>query len=104
MNSQPDHGFVSPDTEISYKFGLDKEKCLHKINQADDEYAQSIIELEERLNNSAPNILSSSNIRRDNYNNYNSHNVIQNENEILNLEGILDRLRLSKYTILHNIF
>lgn len=51
LNSFPDHGFISSDTHVLFKFGLNKEKCLEKINNADNEYAMSIINLEERLLN-----------------------------------------------------
>jgi len=52
LNSYPDHGFISNDTHVLFKFGLNKEKCLEKINNADNEYAINIINFEERLQNS----------------------------------------------------
>ena len=84
LNSQPDHGFVSQDTNITFKFGLDKEKCLEKINQADDEYVQSISNLEERLSY-MPN---------------NENTLIRlnsSDSPRVNLEEILNRLSLSKF-------
>jgi len=49
LNSFPDHGFISHDTHVLFKFGLNKEKCLEKINIADNEYAMSILNFEERI-------------------------------------------------------
>lgn len=51
LNSFPDHGFISQETNVMFKFGLNKEKCLEKINHADNEYAMNILNLEERIIN-----------------------------------------------------
>ena len=98
LNCEPDKGFVSNNTEIEYKYGLDKEKCLQEINKADDEYAQSILRIEGRLNNYNDNNISLRRRSNSSYiNNTNNNNnfYIENSNELINLENIINRLRLS---------
>ncbi len=84
LNSYPDHGFISPDTHVLFKFGLNKEKCLEKINLADNEYAMSIINFEERLLN----------------NPLNQGEIIQRSNSSesprVHLEDLLNRLSICK--------
>lgn len=48
LNCEPEHGFISSETLIKFKFGLDKEKCLERINRADSEYAMNMVNMEER--------------------------------------------------------
>ena len=52
LNSFPDHGFIHKDTNVIFKFGLDKERCLEKIHNADNKYAISLLSLEDTMNNS----------------------------------------------------
>jgi hypothetical protein len=47
LNSYPDNGFISNDTQVMFKLGMNKEKCLEKINNADDKYAFSLMNYEE---------------------------------------------------------
>lgn len=47
LNSFPINGFISTDTNVLFKFGLNKEKCLEKIHHADNKYAFSLMNLEE---------------------------------------------------------
>jgi hypothetical protein len=84
LNSYPDHGFISSDTNVLFKFGLNKEKCLEKINHADNEYAMSLLNLEERLLQSR--YVSGEIIPRSN----------SDESPRLNLEDLLNRLSLCK--------
>jgi hypothetical protein len=81
LNSYPDHGFVSQDTNVMFKFGLNKEKCLEKINNADNEYAMSILNLEERLVNTP----------------YSSGDILSRHSDSsrIHLDDILNRLSLS---------
>lgn len=84
LNSFPDHGFINQDTNVMFKFGMNKEKCLEKINNADNEYAMSILNLEERLLNTpyvSQEILTRNNTA---------------ENPRLHLDDILNRLSLRK--------
>lgn len=48
LNSYPDHGFISTETNVLFKFGLNKDRCLEKIHRADDEYAMNLFNSEER--------------------------------------------------------
>jgi len=48
LNSCPDHGFISTETNVLFKFGLNKDRCLEKINRADNEYAMNLFNSEER--------------------------------------------------------
>jgi hypothetical protein len=50
LNSTPDQGFITQDTNVLFKFGLTRERCLEKINSADNKYAISLLALEETLN------------------------------------------------------
>jgi hypothetical protein len=47
LNSYPENGFVSSDTNIMLKLGMSKEKCLEKINNADNRFAYSLVHGEE---------------------------------------------------------
>ncbi len=47
LNSYPENGFISHDTQVMFKLGLNKEKCLEKINNADNKYAVNLINLED---------------------------------------------------------
>lgn len=49
LNCEPEHGFVSCETNVKFKFGLDKENCLEFINRADNEYARNLMNLQERM-------------------------------------------------------
>lgn len=51
LNCDPDQGFISSETNITYKFGLDKEKCLEKIGKFDNEYAHFVSNFEDILSN-----------------------------------------------------
>lgn len=84
LNSYPDHGFISSDTHVLFKFGLNKEKCLEKINNADNEYAMSIINLEERLLNNPLNPREG------------VHRANTGESPRVHLEDLLNRLSLCK--------
>lgn len=83
LNSYPDHGFISADSHVLFKFGLNKEKCLEKINHADNEYAMSIINLEERQFNNP--LVSGEVILRSN-----------SESPRVHLEDLLSRLSICK--------
>jgi hypothetical protein len=50
LNTSPDQGFITQDTNVIFKFGLTRERCLDKINSADNKYAISLLALEETLN------------------------------------------------------
>lgn len=52
LNCYPDNGFISVDTNAMFKFGLNKEKCLEKIHNADNKYAFSLLSMEDRVNHS----------------------------------------------------
>ena len=47
LNSYPENGFITCETGVMFKLGLNKEKCLEKINSADDKYATSLLNMEE---------------------------------------------------------
>ncbi len=47
LNSYPENGFISNETHVMFKLGMNKEKCLEKINNADDKYAFSLLNFEE---------------------------------------------------------
>jgi len=49
LNCEPDHGFVFSETNAKFKFGLDKEKCLERIDRADNEFAMNLMNQEERM-------------------------------------------------------
>ena len=51
LNCNPEQGFISNETFIKYKFGLDREKCLEKIGKFDNEYAHFVSNFEDILNN-----------------------------------------------------
>lgn len=50
LNSYPENGFITGETGVMFKLGLNKEKCLEKINNADDKYANSLLTMEESSN------------------------------------------------------
>jgi hypothetical protein len=50
LNSYPENGFISSETNVMLKLGLNKEKCLEKINNADNRFAYSLLNGEENLN------------------------------------------------------
>ena len=50
LNSYPENGFISGETNIMLKLGLNKEKCLEKINNADNRFAYSLLHGEDNLN------------------------------------------------------
>ena len=52
LNSYPENGFICNETNVMFKLGLNKEKCLEKINEADNKYAFSLANLEESLSRS----------------------------------------------------
>lgn len=39
LQSQPEDGFITTDTQVYYKYNLSKEKCLEKIENSDMKYA-----------------------------------------------------------------
>jgi len=47
LNCEPENGFISRESNPMLKLGLDKEKCLEKINNADNRFANSLIRSEE---------------------------------------------------------
>jgi hypothetical protein len=47
LNSYPENGFITGETGVMFKLGLNKEKCLEKINNADNKYASSLLNQEE---------------------------------------------------------
>jgi hypothetical protein len=47
LNSYPENGFITGETGVMFKLGLNKEKCLEKINNADNKYASSLSNQEE---------------------------------------------------------
>jgi hypothetical protein len=47
LNSYPENGFICSETSVMLKLGLNKEKCLEKINNADNKYAFSLLSSEE---------------------------------------------------------
>ena len=49
LNSYPDHGYINSETIVSFTFGLNKEECLNKIKEADNQFAMNLIRLEDRL-------------------------------------------------------
>jgi hypothetical protein len=49
LNSTPEQGFITQDTHVIFKFGLTRERCLEKINAADNKYAISLLALDETL-------------------------------------------------------
>jgi hypothetical protein len=49
LNSNPENGFISNESNVMFKLGLNKEKCLEKINNADNKFAFSLYSLEENL-------------------------------------------------------
>ncbi len=50
LNSYPENGFVLSETNVMLKLGLNKEKCLEKINNADNRFAYSLVNGEENMN------------------------------------------------------
>jgi hypothetical protein len=42
LNCDPDNGFITNDTKITYLFGLNREECLEKINNFDNEFAHYV--------------------------------------------------------------
>ena len=51
LNSYPDNGFIHQDTNVLFKFGLNKQRCLEKIHNADNKYAINLLTLEDTINN-----------------------------------------------------
>ena len=51
LNCDPEQGFISNDTIIKYQFGLNKEKCLEKMGEYDNEYAHFVSNFEDILTN-----------------------------------------------------
>jgi hypothetical protein len=50
LNCAPENGFVIKESNVLLKFGFSKEKCLEKINNADNKMAMTLLSLEENLN------------------------------------------------------
>jgi len=50
LNSYPENGFIISETNVMLKLGLNKEKCLEKINNADNRFAYSLLHGEDNLN------------------------------------------------------
>ena len=51
LNSYPENGFISQESHVMFKLGLNKEKCLEKIHNADNRFAFSLLNIEENLYN-----------------------------------------------------
>ncbi len=51
LNSHPDNGFIHQDTNVSFKFGLNQQRCLEKIHNADNKYAINLLTLEDTISN-----------------------------------------------------
>lgn len=51
LNSYPENGFIHQDTNVLFKFGLTKQRCLEKIHNADNKYAMNLLTLEDTINN-----------------------------------------------------
>lgn len=43
LNSIPEHGYISIETIVRFKFGISKTKCLEKINKADNRLALNLM-------------------------------------------------------------
>lgn len=84
LNSSPEHGFISQDTNVMFKFGMNKEKCLEKIRRADNEYAMSLVNKEQGLR--SPQIFYSEGLPL-------SFQIMA-ENQSINLDNILNRLSI----------
>lgn len=100
LNSYPENGFVSVDTHVMFKLGLNKEKCLEKINNADNKFAFSLLNLEEGF--SHENLISNN---TSDYSNYEGgRDRVRSIDELI-LRGFLNSNRLNcKYFLLKFIF
>jgi hypothetical protein len=47
LNLRPENGFITNDTNVIFKLGLSKERCLEKINNADNRLVMSLIDNED---------------------------------------------------------
>lgn len=52
LNSYPENGFISQETNVLFKLGLNKEKCLEKIHNADNKFAMGLLNIEEGIRDS----------------------------------------------------
>lgn len=68
LNSYPENGFIHQDTNVLFKFGLTKQRCLEKIHNADNKYAMNLLTLEDTINNTfSHEIVSVNNIGLETY-------------------------------------
>jgi len=92
LNSLPENGFITNETNVIFKFGLNKEKCLEKIHNADNKFALGLINADENNSESHERRINDLLIRNL-FNHSNNRNTIGNSlnsgYENANMENIL---------------
>lgn len=90
LNCSPTNGFIALDSNVLFKFGLNKEKCLEQIHNADNKYAFSLMNSEENMitNNDDRELIRH---LSDNISGRHSHS--ESRNRVRSIDEIMNRIR-----------